>query len=164
MVIHILAIGLVFIVLARVISKQNLPKWLTPTKKPTNLSIVFFDGVCGLCNHFIDFLFKEDRYDILQFAPLQGETVKNYVPNLDTKNLSTVIFYSNGKIHEQSDAVLAIFFEIGGIWRLFIVFRIIPRFIRDAVYQFIAKNRIKWFGEKASCRLPTPEERGKLLL
>ncbi len=139
-------------------------RWLAPSKNANSKHIVFFDGVCGLCNHFIDFLLKEDQYDVLQFAPLQGETVKNYVPNLDTKNLSTVIFYSNGKTYEQSDAVLALMYELGGIWRLAIVFRIIPAFIRDAVYRFIAQNRLKWFGEKESCRLPTQKERGKLLL
>ncbi len=125
-------------------------------------NFVFFDGVCGLCNAFIDFLLVKDKNDVLLFAPLQGETAREYIQNIDPSNLKTVVFYSDGKLFTKSDAVIEIFRSLGGIWKLAVVFKFIPRKLRDFFYNIVSENRIKWFGQKETCRMPTEKERGKL--
>lgn len=137
--------------------------WLKPSRTSATKNIVFFDGVCGLCNAFIDFLLKEDKEDVLLFSPLQGETAQQYIKGIDASNLTTVVFYTEDKAYTKSDAVIEIFKSIGGIWRLVVVFKVIPKPLRDAAYGFVAAHRIQWFGQKESCRMPTSKERGKLL-
>ena len=136
--------------------------WLKPKRTKATQNFVFFDGVCGLCNFFIDFLLKYDREDVLLFAPLQGETAKQFISTIDPLNLQTVVFASEGKIYTKSDAVLEILQSIGGIWRLAVIFKVVPKSIRDAAYSYVAKNRLTWFGKKETCRMPTEKERGKL--
>ena len=136
--------------------------WLKPKRNNVTQNFVLFDGVCGLCNFFIDFLLKHDREDVLLFAPLQGETAKQFISTIDPSNLETVVFASEGKTYTKSDAVLEILQSIGGIWRLAIIFKLIPKSLRDFVYSYVAKNRIAWFGQKETCRMPTEKERGKL--
>lgn len=137
--------------------------WLKANKSDSK-KLVFFDGVCGLCNSFIDFLFKEDKDDVLQFAPLQGETAKKYLQAIDAENLTTLVFYNNGKQYVKSDAVIEILKNIGGVWKLAAVFKIIPKTIRDYGYNFVSKNRIKWFGKHETCRMPSEAEKRKLLI
>jgi predicted DCC family thiol-disulfide oxidoreductase YuxK len=136
--------------------------WLKPTRTNATQNFVLFDGVCGLCNFFIDFLLNHDKEDVLLYAPLQGETAKQFVANIDPENLETVVFNSNGKTYTKSDAVIEILQSIGGIWRLAVIFKVVPKSIRDAVYSYVAKNRLSWFGKKETCRMPTEKERGKL--
>lgn len=137
--------------------------WLKPTRSAAKTNIVFFDGNCGLCNSFVDFLMKEDRNDILKYSALQGETAKSYINTIDSSNLKTVIFFSEGKIFTKSDAIIEIFKSMGGIWRLFVVLKIFPKKFRDFFYEIIAANRINWFGQMETCRMPTEKERDKLL-
>jgi len=136
--------------------------WLKPARSKEQKNFVFFDGVCGLCNAFIDFLLKEDKQNVLLYAPLQGKTAGSHVKGLNASNLKTVIFLSDNKVFTRSDAVIEIFRSMGGIWRLAVVFTIIPRPIRDYFYNIVSVNRIKWFGQKETCRMPTEKERGKL--
>jgi predicted DCC family thiol-disulfide oxidoreductase YuxK len=137
--------------------------WLKPSRTSATKNIVFFDGVCGLCNAFIDFLLKEDRKDVLLFSPLQGETAQHYIKDIDPSNLTTVVFCTDGKIYTKSDAVIEIFKSLGGVWRLAAVFKLIPKPLRDIAYAFVATHRMQWFGQKETCRMPTSKERGKLL-
>ncbi len=137
--------------------------WLKPSRTSATKNIVFFDGVCGLCNFFVDFLLKEDPEDVLIFSPLQGETAQTYIPNIDSSNLTTVVFYTADKTYTKSDAVIEILKSIGGIWKLVVVLKVIPKPVLDAGYTFIATHRFEWFGQKETCRMPTPKERGKLL-
>lgn len=137
--------------------------WLKSINKSEKKNIVFFDGICGLCNSFIDFLLREDRNDILEYSPLQGETAKSHIPNLDTSNLKTVVFYSSGKLFSKSDAIIEIFRSMSGIWRLTVILKLIPQKLRDYIYDIISANRIKWFGQNETCRMPTEKERGKIL-
>lgn len=137
--------------------------WLKPVKSPESKNIVFFDGICGLCNVFVDFLLREDRSEALLYAPLQGETAKKYLPTSEVNDLKTVIFYRNGKLLTRSDAVIEIFRSMGGIWGFAVILKIIPRQVRDYFYRVVAANRIKWFGQKEICRMPTEKERGRLL-
>ena len=126
-------------------------------------NIVFFDGVCGLCNYFVDFIIRQDKHNNLLFAPLQGETAAKELNPAITKNFDTVIFNKNGKLYFKSGAGIRIFYEAGGFWKIIIILLIIPPFIRNFIYDIIANNRYKWFGKKESCRIPGKEEQVKFL-
>ena len=125
--------------------------------------IVFFDGECHLCNGFVDTIITKDKTHIFQFAPLQGETAKALLPEQDRINLDTVIYFESGKIFHRSTAVLKILGQLDGVYKLSAVSWIIPGFLRDAVYKWVAKNRYAWFGKREFCRIPTPSERAYLL-
>jgi predicted DCC family thiol-disulfide oxidoreductase YuxK len=140
--------------------------------------IVFFDGFCHLCNGFVDFVLKYEDHNSsqkkIQFAPLQGETAKTVLlpflktvsPGLDQNlvaNPSTVIVLVDGQVYTKSLAVLLVFRAMGSPWKIFWLFRYLPQFLRDAVYDFIAARRLIWFGEREVCRLPTEKEKGRLL-
>jgi predicted DCC family thiol-disulfide oxidoreductase YuxK len=139
------------------------PSWLKPTASPKQNNIVFFDGICSLCNAFVDFLIKEDKSDVLMLASLQGETAAAHIKNLDPLHLKTVVFMKGEKLFTKSDAVIEVFRSMGGFWKLTAIFKIIPRFLRDRLYDFVSKNRIKWFGNNETCIMPKEEEKGKLL-
>jgi len=125
--------------------------------------IIFFDGVCGLCNKTVNFLMSVDKRQNLRFAPLQGDTAKNHLPAEIIEDLNTLVFYEDGELTNRSTAVLRALKAIGGFCGLLYVGIIIPRPLRDWIYKIVAKNRYKWFGEHETCRMPTPEERGRLL-
>lgn len=133
-------------------------EWIK-ARKLENSPIVFFDGVCGLCNSFVNILLSEDRNQVLKFSPLQGQTAKAKLPKDLSADLKTMAFFRNDRLYTKSDAALEVLKTIGGIFSLFYIFKFIPRFIRDAAYDFISKNRIRWFGQSESCRMPTKEER-----
>lgn len=126
--------------------------------------IIFFDGVCGLCNGFVDFIMKIDRSQKIFFSPLQSEKAQNLLEEKYTKNLSTIVFINNGIIRTKSDAVLEVLKTVGGIWKLSFALKIFPRFFRDFLYEVIASNRYKLFGKKQTCRIPTLEERKRFYL
>lgn len=126
--------------------------------------ILFFDGVCGLCNHSVDWLLKHDHQAIFRFAPLQGETAQRSLPRADTLQLGSVILRVDGQIFRQSSAVVRV------LWRLGILEKIsgtmlwlIPKPLRDLGYRIVARNRYRWFGKKETCRMPSPEERSRFL-
>lgn len=125
--------------------------------------IVFFDGVCGLCNSLVDLALAKDRHQKLLFTPLQGESAKEVLSSHLREDLSTVVYYDKGRIFLRSTAALKIVQEFGGLWRLSGVLLLVPPFIRDAIYAFVARNRYQWFGKKEICRLPTQQERQRFL-
>jgi len=125
--------------------------------------ILFFDGVCGLCNGLVDWLLPRDRHRHLKFATLQGTTAKQLLSPAQTQDLDTVVVWYKGQVLERSDAILACLSELGGSWRWVTVLKIVPRFIRDAIYNFVARNRYRWFGKFSTCRLPLPGERLRFL-
>jgi predicted DCC family thiol-disulfide oxidoreductase YuxK len=127
--------------------------------------LVLFDGVCNFCNYWVNFAIKRDRKNKLLFTPLQGETAKRVLPkyNLNPTSLSSVIFIDAGKAYTQSSAAIRICKHLGGRWKLFYGLIIIPKFIRDFIYNIIARNRYKWFGKKESCMIPIPELRERFL-
>lgn len=129
-------------------------------------NIVFYDGVCGLCDRTVQFLLKHDTAQRLKFAPLQGETAKHRtdLPG----DLKSIAFVTNhGTAQEQlyfrSEAALQILKQIGGFWRVVSWLRIIPRLLRDSIYNAIAKRRYRWFGKFDVCRVPSPEVRARFL-
>lgn len=122
--------------------------------------IIFFDGVCGLCNRFVDFVIPRDKKRRFRYAPLQGETAKNKIGHLtELQTLKSVVYYEDGKTYTRSSAVLQIVAQLGGPWWLAKIFFLVPRFLRDHIYEFIAEHRYQWFGKRETCRFPTPEER-----
>ena len=126
-------------------------------------NIVFFDGVCGLCNRFVDFLIQADKQYRLRYAPLQGITFNSLKTQFTSPIPDSVVFYSDNKFSIKSTAALKILIKLGGWYRILNVFFIVPAFIRDAVYDFVAKNRYNWFGKKETCRLPSLEEQSLFL-
>lgn len=125
--------------------------------------IVFFDGVCGLCNAAVDALIRLDEDGVLRFATLQGETARELLPADRWESLDTMVFWEEGRIYVKSDAALRIALRVGGGLQVFYPLVAVPRRWRDAVYSFVAKRRYAWFGKKESCRMPTPEERALFL-
>lgn len=130
--------------------------------------ILFFDGYCGLCNGFVDFVMARDPRAVFRFAPLQGETANARVPDDavpygDPGAPRSIIYWEDGRIHRRSDAVLFALPRLGGVWKLVRLLRVIPRPLRDFVYDFIARNRYRWFGKRETCRLPGPGERERFL-
>lgn len=125
--------------------------------------IVFFDGVCGLCNKTVDFLIRTDKAKKLRYAPLQGYTAKRLLTKIQIENLESVVYYRDGKYLVSSTAVLRLLLDVGGLWKILSVFLILPAFVRNAVYFFIARRRYKWFGKSDTCRLPSAEERALFL-
>lgn len=122
-------------------------------------NIVFFDGVCNLCNAAVDRIYRHNRQRDLYYASLQSEFAKRNLPAAGVHKLDTIVFYSEGKLYYRSSAALQIARHLNGIYRLLVILYIVPRFIRDAVYRLIAKNRYRLFGKKDSCRIPAPGEK-----
>ena len=126
-------------------------------------SIVFFDGVCNLCNGTVQFLLKIDKHQRLQFGSLQGETAKRILPThqISPEKLNSIIFIHQNKVYTESTAVLEIFRVIGGPWKALYIFKIIPGFIRNGIYRIVAHYRYKWFGKKEQCMIPGPAEKNR---
>ena len=126
--------------------------------------IVYYDGLCGLCDRFVQFVLRRDRTARFRFAPLQGSTARERVPStLDPGASRTVILEEKGRFRVRSDAALAILAGLGSAWRLVALLRVIPRPLRDAVYDLVARNRNRWFGRLDECRVPGPAERDRFL-
>ncbi|MCH8567062.1 MAG: thiol-disulfide oxidoreductase DCC family protein [Balneolales bacterium] len=122
-------------------------------------AIIFFDGVCNLCNASINFVIDRDSKRYFRYAPLQSETGQRFLDKhgKSVSDFDSVILSENGKVYEKSAAALRVARKMDGAWPLLYGFIIIPRFLRDVVYNLIAKNRYRWFGKEESCRMPTPE-------
>lgn len=121
--------------------------------------ILLFDGVCNLCNNSVQFVLKNDKKKETYFASLQSEVGQQILTNqgLSTQQLDSIIYYRNGKVWQQSTAALYLLKDMGGLWSLLFPLILIPAFIRNAVYNWVAKNRYKWFGQSDACMLPLPQ-------
>lgn len=132
---------------------------------PQEKAIVIFDGYCNVCNGWVDFILKRDKKDQFYFTANQNEAGKEVLSAFGEKtvDVSSVYLFKNGKLHKRSAAALRVFTMLPFPWMLMGVFILVPSFIRDVVYNYIANNRYKWYGKKESCRIPTAEERAKFL-
>ncbi|MCA8998987.1 MAG: thiol-disulfide oxidoreductase DCC family protein [Planctomycetaceae bacterium] len=127
-------------------------------------TIVFFDGVCGLCNGFVNFLLDRDSRQRLRFAPLQGETAAMLLDPADTHNLHSVVFMKGDRQWRRSSAVVRIFLELGGVWALLGgLMWMIPKPLRDFGYKLVANFRYRLFGKQETCRMPKPGEAERML-
>ncbi|WP_437204607.1 thiol-disulfide oxidoreductase DCC family protein [Planctomicrobium sp. SH664] len=138
-----------------------------PSTAPTGHArgvVVYFDGVCGFCNHFVNFLLTRDTRGTLRFAPLQGETARARLAPADYENVESVVVEVNGRTFRKSAAVVQLLRELGGVWRIPAgVLWLIPAPLRDFGYRMFARMRYRLFGKHEACRLPTPEERARFL-
>jgi len=116
------------------------------------MQIVFFDGVCVLCNHFARFLIKQDTQHKLYFSPLQGKTITR-TPAASFAQENSLVFCTESKVYLRSDAAILSIAALGGGWKLMKLFLLIPRCIRDVIYRFIATHRYKWFGKQDYCSI-----------
>ena len=139
-------------------------------REPESKTIVLYDGVCGLCNRAVQFLLKRDRHDRLQFASLQSDLAARLLKRhgVDPKGLDTVYAVLNYETPNETllakgDAFLFFAKAIGGIWSVARAAKIIPRPIRNRLYDFIARHRYQVFGKSESCMLPDPKQRHKFL-
>jgi predicted DCC family thiol-disulfide oxidoreductase YuxK len=126
--------------------------------------IIFFDGVCTMCNWFVSRVVRADRKGVFRIAPLQGATARRLLPPLaaDPRQWSMLYLDEHG-LHDQSDASLQVYRRLGGwAWPLSLL-RFVPRWLRNPVYRVVARNRYRWFGRSAACRLPTAEEQARFL-
>lgn len=121
--------------------------------------ILFFDGVCNLCSSSVQFVLKHNKKGNIQFASLQSQFAKQRLKsfNLPKDYLQSLVLIESEEIYIKSDAALRISKHLSGIWSIGSVFLIIPKFIRDAAYDLIAKHRYKWFGKAETCWIPKPE-------
>ena len=131
--------------------------------------LVLFDGICGLCARTVRFVLRHDRSGRFVYAPLQGETAAAVLARHSlASDLETMIYVADldgpkERVFTKSDAVLTILGELGGLWSVVAMLRIVPRPIRDAVYGLVARYRYRWFGRFETCQLPAPEQRARFL-
>lgn len=125
--------------------------------------VVFYDGDCLLCSKTIQFLLKKDKRRTLRYAPQQGETFKHFVIDKEIASESSVIFLKDGAVYTKSSAALGIAKELPYPWKLLYAFIIVPGFIRNLLYDLIARNRKTWFGKTDSCYRGSKEYTGQFL-
>ncbi len=125
--------------------------------------IIFFDGICHLCDSFIQAVLLRDKSHNFLYAPLQGTTAKSILNHEFILKLNSLIYYEEGLIYSQSTAVIKILAQLGGPYSIFLIFLLIPRFLRDSAYSFVARNRYTWFGTKDLCRIPSSNEKKYIL-
>ena len=133
---------------------------------PNHKQLILFDGVCNLCNSSINYVIKHDKENVFMFAPLQSQTGEEIIMkfNLDTSITDSILLYSQEKgLKIKSTAAIVIASKLGFPRNILSLFLIIPAFIRNWVYDYVANNRYKWYGKKDACMIPTPELKAKFL-
>ena len=133
--------------------------------KSKDHKIILFDGVCNLCNGAVTYIIKRDKKNVFKFAALQSEIGQELTSkfNIDTSKVDSIILIDGEKHYEKSSAALRIAKYLSGAYPLLFGFMVVPKFIRNAVYDYIARNRYKWFGKKESCMIPTAKLKDKFL-
>lgn len=126
---------------------------------------ILFDGVCNLCNGFVQWIIARDPEARFRFGTLQSAAAQELVKGVQAGplDMGTVLYVTDGRVLERSTATLTILKDLGGAWGLLYAFIIVPRFIRDAVYRWVARNRYKWYGQRPSCMVPTPDLRSRFI-
>lgn len=130
-----------------------------------NKPVIFFDGICNLCNASVQFIIKRDKNDFFRFAALQSLIAQHVLANFSPQNnYESVLLFENGKLYSESTAALRISRKLSGLWPMLFILVIIPPPIRNSIYRLIAKNRYRWFGRKDRCMIPTSDLAHKFLL
>lgn len=135
-------------------------------KTPKDKKIILFDGVCNLCDSAVQFIIKHDEKDVFRFVSLQsdlGQEIIKYI-GIDIKKVDSIILYEPGvAYYYKSAAAIRIAKYLGGIFYFAVIFKFLPTEFTNEIYDYIAKNRYKWFGKKESCLIPTEELKSKFL-
>ncbi len=133
---------------------------------PRDKKIILFDGVCNLCDTTVQYIIKHDKNDVFRFVALQsdlGQQIVKYI-GVDTNKTDSIILYQPGhSYYYKAEAAMKIAKELGGAVSLLHLFTFLPKWISNGVYDYVAKNRYKWYGKKNECMLPTPETKAKFL-
>jgi predicted DCC family thiol-disulfide oxidoreductase YuxK len=119
--------------------------------------VIFYDGHCALCNGAVKFFIKYDKQKKYRYAALQSALAQNLLN--EQADMKSFVLYVNGKVFRQSDAALKALAGLGGLWKLCLIFWPVPRFIRNGIYNWIARNRYRWFGQYETCPLPQPHQK-----
>ena len=127
--------------------------------------VILFDGVCNYCNAMINFIIKQDKKKVFKYAALQSDAGRRLLEkyNIDWEKNDSFVVIKDGTAYERSSAALRLYNRLPWYWKWTQLFWIFPKFIRDAVYNIVAKNRYKWFGKRDECMIPTPEVRERFL-
>lgn len=127
--------------------------------------IILFDGICNLCNRSVQWLIARDTKARFRFGTLQNAAARELVESVhvEQRDMGTVLYVKDGRVLDRSTAALTILKDLGGLWSLTYAFIIVPPVLRDAVYRWVARNRYKWFGQRSTCMVPTPELRSRFL-
>ena len=127
--------------------------------------IILFDGICNFCNSAVNFTLKRNKKENIRFAPLQSEAGQKLLQHyhLPVTDMESFVFIENDTAYKQSTAALKVCRHLRGLWPLCYAFMIVPKFIRDGIYNWIAKNRYKWFGIRQACMVPTAEVKARFL-
>lgn len=136
-----------------------------PHYDPSRDHLLLFDGICHLCDASVRFIVKRDPAGKIKFAPIQSPLGSQLYAqhDLDPTAPSAMLFITPRGAFKASDAALEIGRTLGGPWKLALLFKILPRALRDASYYFIARHRYRWFGKDESCMMPTPELKTRML-
>lgn len=128
--------------------------------------VLFFDGVCNLCNASVQFVIRHDRQAVIRFASLQsaaGQKAMEAVSAQMGHVPDSLIFLDNGRYYTESDAALRVAGHLDGGWRTFRFLRIFPAMIRNWAYRLVSRNRYRWFGKQDACMMPSPELKARFL-
>lgn len=146
--------------------------------------IILFDGVCNLCNASVNFIIDRDNKKLFQFASLQSEFAQNLISNSqkevlfftskglmplnesirkELNSLNSILYFENNIIYHKSDAALRIAEHLDGLYKIISIGKILPTSVRDFIYEYIARNRYRWFGKTESCKMPSPELKERFL-
>ncbi|MCB0398072.1 MAG: DUF393 domain-containing protein [Winogradskyella sp.] len=135
---------------------------------PKDKQLILFDGVCNLCNSSVLYVIKRDKKNKFLFAPLQSDIGASITTKfkIDTNKVDSILLYNpnSQKVYSKSTAALQVAKQLHFPTKLMAIFFIVPAFIRNWVYDFVAKNRYKWYGKKDACMIPTPELKAKFLM
>ncbi|MFT6996495.1 MAG: putative DCC family thiol-disulfide oxidoreductase YuxK [Cryomorphaceae bacterium] len=122
---------------------------------PEGKGLVLFDGYCNLCNGAVQFIIKRDPKEHFRFSSLSWPPAKSLLQkNPEFGEVDSILLFENGELFQKSTAALKIAGKLGGLWPVLKIFFVVPRFLRDPIYDFIARNRYKWFGKKDICMMP----------
>lgn len=133
---------------------------------PQNKKIILFEGICNLCNTAVNFVIAHDKKDVFRFVAIEsdlGQKIINHIGIDTTKTDSIILYIPQKAYYYKSQAALEIATDLSGFLPLLGVFQIVPSFISNNVYDYVAKNRYRWYGKKESCMIPTPELKSKFL-
>uniref|UniRef100_UPI0040498CE0 thiol-disulfide oxidoreductase DCC family protein n=1 Tax=Fulvivirga sp. TaxID=1931237 RepID=UPI0040498CE0 len=120
--------------------------------------VILFDGVCNLCNSSINFVIDRDKHKKYKFASLQSQFGQQLAASIGKDiDMQSVLLVENGKVLDRSNAALEIARNLSGAWPVLYVFKAVPSFLRNIVYDFISRNRYRWFGKQEFCRMPSAE-------
>jgi predicted DCC family thiol-disulfide oxidoreductase YuxK len=129
-----------------------------------HMDIILFDGVCNFCNSSVQFIIQRDPKGIYKFASIQSDVGQKLVKEYKVPTeMDSFIYLEDNKVYFKSTAALKVCRNLKGLWKLAYIFIMVPRPLRDKVYEYIARNRYKWFGKRDTCMIPSPEQRKRFL-